>query len=136
MAFYGTESPTNLKVNYQYDPLGWVTSFGYSNNTAWGANIFTGSYEWIPASGDYDGDRMGDYGLYNRSTGEWELKLTSAGYAAVNLASFAVGAPVSADYDGDAKADPEVWQAQSGTWKVRLSSGAYDELVLTGLLGI
>lgn len=41
VAFYGTENPSNLNVNYQYDPLGWVTSFGYSNNAAWGANIFT-----------------------------------------------------------------------------------------------
>jgi len=26
---------------YQYDPLGWVSSFGYSSTNAWGANIFT-----------------------------------------------------------------------------------------------
>jgi len=41
VSFCGTESPTNMDANYQYDPLGWVTSFGYSNNAAWGANIFT-----------------------------------------------------------------------------------------------
>jgi len=28
---------------YQYDPLGWVTSWGYGSNKAWGANVFTAS---------------------------------------------------------------------------------------------
>ncbi len=28
---------------YQYDSLGWVTNWGYSSNTAWGANVFTAS---------------------------------------------------------------------------------------------
>jgi C1A family cysteine protease len=33
---------TNLCAQvYQYDPLGWVTSLGYSTTNAWSANIFT-----------------------------------------------------------------------------------------------
>lgn len=35
------EPATTYQDIYQYDPLGWVTSFGYGTNTAWGANIFT-----------------------------------------------------------------------------------------------
>jgi len=41
--FNNAESTTNYNTNYQYDPLGWVTSFGYGSTTAWGANIFSAS---------------------------------------------------------------------------------------------
>ena len=39
--FYNTEPTTNYSRIYQYDPLGWTSSTGYSNETAWFANIFT-----------------------------------------------------------------------------------------------
>jgi len=35
------ESTDNYTSVYQYDPLGWVTNWGYKDATAWGANIFT-----------------------------------------------------------------------------------------------
>ena len=35
------ESSSNYQTVYQYDPLGWVSSWGYGANTAWMANIFT-----------------------------------------------------------------------------------------------
>lgn len=46
---------TNYDHIYQYDPLGWVTNFGYKgSNTAWFANDFTaGSKENITAVGFY-----------------------------------------------------------------------------------
>jgi C1A family cysteine protease len=39
--FNGAEPTTHYHRVYQYDPLGWVTAFGYGSNTAWFANIFT-----------------------------------------------------------------------------------------------
>jgi len=39
--FSKVESPDKFKVIHQYDPLGWIASFGYRKNTAWFANIFT-----------------------------------------------------------------------------------------------
>jgi uncharacterized repeat protein (TIGR01451 family) len=40
--FVSPDSTTKYSRNYQYDPLGWVSSFGWSSSTtAWGANIFT-----------------------------------------------------------------------------------------------
>ncbi len=39
-AFTG-EPTNNYKSVYQYDTLGWVSSWGYYTDTAWGANIFT-----------------------------------------------------------------------------------------------
>jgi C1A family cysteine protease len=40
MVFLG-EDPGNYDRIYQYDPLGWVISFGTGSDTAWFANIFT-----------------------------------------------------------------------------------------------
>ena len=34
------ENPGKYVVNYQYDPLGWITSLGYGQDTAWMANVF------------------------------------------------------------------------------------------------
>jgi len=35
------EPPSNYMSVYQYDPLGWVDSWGYMSSTAWAANIFS-----------------------------------------------------------------------------------------------
>ena len=41
-AVFVSPDPTDkYSRNYQYDPLGWVSSLGYGTTTAWGANIFT-----------------------------------------------------------------------------------------------
>jgi C1A family cysteine protease len=39
--FNNAEPPADYERIYQYDPLGWVTSYGYGSTTAWGANVFT-----------------------------------------------------------------------------------------------
>jgi len=41
-AFTG-ESAANYNHVYQYDPLGWISSLGYGSDTAWAANVFTGT---------------------------------------------------------------------------------------------
>jgi hypothetical protein len=38
--FKNAEELNNYDTNYQYDPLGWTSSFGYSSTEAYGANIF------------------------------------------------------------------------------------------------
>lgn len=56
--FLNAESTANYASVYQYDPLGFCTSFGYESTTAWGANIFfdaSGTIEavsfYAPAAG-------------------------------------------------------------------------------------
>jgi C1A family cysteine protease len=39
--FADNESTANYTTEYEYDPLGLVSSWGYGSNTAWFANIFT-----------------------------------------------------------------------------------------------
>jgi PKD repeat protein len=38
---FTAEDTNNYENIYQYDPFGWVTSFGYGSPTCWCANIFT-----------------------------------------------------------------------------------------------
>jgi C1A family cysteine protease len=40
-AFSGNQAVTNYGRQYEYDPLGWVGSYGYGNPTASFANVFT-----------------------------------------------------------------------------------------------
>jgi C1A family cysteine protease/PKD repeat protein len=40
-AFMNGETNRNFERVYEYDRLGWVGSLGYSNTTAWAANVFT-----------------------------------------------------------------------------------------------
>ncbi|NCC93256.1 MAG: hypothetical protein EOM10_08230, partial [Opitutae bacterium] len=59
-AFHNAESTSNYKRVYQYDPLGWVSSFGTgSGTTYWGANLFTAAA----------GESLGAVGFYAASTG-------------------------------------------------------------------
>jgi C1A family cysteine protease/PKD repeat protein len=38
---FTAQETTNYNRVYQYDPLGWTSSLGYSSDTAWFANVFT-----------------------------------------------------------------------------------------------
>ncbi|MBI4907922.1 MAG: hypothetical protein HY820_30130 [Acidobacteria bacterium] len=61
-AFAGTEDATNFTRAYQYDDLGWVSSYGYSSNTAWFANVFAASAsEAVSAVSFYVGSPASPY---------------------------------------------------------------------------
>ncbi len=54
-AVFEAESTTDYNGIYQYDPLGWDTSSGYSVPTAWFANVFTATAKSsVVAAGWYD----------------------------------------------------------------------------------
>jgi C1A family cysteine protease len=64
-AAFTAEPTTNYTSVYQYDPLGWVTSFGYGTNTAWGANIFTATAsDYLKAVSVYATSANASYELY------------------------------------------------------------------------
>ncbi len=63
--FYNAESTTNYSRIYQYDPLGWLGSFGYSNETGWFANIFTAeASEYLAAVSLYNASVNSSYEIY------------------------------------------------------------------------
>jgi C1A family cysteine protease len=62
-----TAEPTpNYAKEYQYDPLGWVGSWGYGTTTAWAANVFTADNSANPltAVGFYTDDVNTQYEVY------------------------------------------------------------------------
>jgi hypothetical protein len=66
-AVFTSEPTTNYDTNYQYDPLGWVTSVGSDGggNTAWGANVFTAtSNQQLSAVSFYAGSVNTQYAIY------------------------------------------------------------------------
>ncbi len=60
VAFHNAESTSNYAQVYQYDPLGWVSSFGTgSGTTYWGANLYTAAAD----------ESLSAVGFYAASTG-------------------------------------------------------------------
>lgn len=97
--------------------------------------ITAGVYQ---AAADYDGDRLGDPGVYDEATGNWRVKLSSANYLLVEVPALLGGfgwRPAAADFDGDRLADPAVCQTATGNWRVMLSSANYFLVEVPALLG-
>ena len=63
---FTAEPVSNYASVYQYDPLGWVSSGGYDNPIAWGANIFIADVSANPltAVGFYTNDLNTQYEVY------------------------------------------------------------------------
>jgi hypothetical protein len=67
---FTAETPNEYTNIYQYDPLGWTSSYGYGNPTGWGANIFTAkSNEVLKAVSFYTTDLNCNYviNIYNNT---------------------------------------------------------------------
>lgn len=64
-AVFTAEQTANYNTSYQYDPLGWIGSYGYGSNTGWFANIFTAkSKEQIAAVSFYVASPDSSYEIY------------------------------------------------------------------------
>jgi C1A family cysteine protease len=62
---FTAENSNNYRYVYQYDPLGWVSSTGYSNPTGWCANIFTAkSNDKLKAVSFYTTDSNSNYDIF------------------------------------------------------------------------
>ncbi len=63
--FDGAEPLTSWSRAYQYDPLGWMGSYGYGSNAAWFANIFTAAAnEQLAAVSFYTASPNSTYEVY------------------------------------------------------------------------
>lgn len=63
--FSKAETPSSTDVIHQYDPLGWVASIGFSQPTAWFANIFTvQADELLTGCSFYNASPDASYSLY------------------------------------------------------------------------
>jgi C1A family cysteine protease len=60
-----SENTSDYKNIYQYDPLGWCTSYGWGVTTGWGANVFTAtSNDPLEAVSFYTTDSNCNYNIY------------------------------------------------------------------------
>ena len=93
VVFDDAEPTDNFSGIYQYDPLGWTGSLGYSSNTAWFANKFTaGASEPLTAVSFYAYEPASSYTLYvggstSSLTADGSGSLSAAGYHTVSLSS-------------------------------------------------
>ena len=92
-AFAAPEAATNYADAYQYDPLGWTSSLGYSSDTAWFANGYTARANTsVPAVAFYAATADASYQVYGGSSLTTLQQLstgtfTDAGYHTVTLAN-------------------------------------------------
>ena len=91
-AFVAPEALTDYTGIYQYDALGWITSLGYSSETAWFANCFTAQADGgVSAVAFYAATPGASYQVYGGSSLTALRQLaagtfTDAGYHTVALA--------------------------------------------------
>jgi C1A family cysteine protease len=83
---FGTAQPvTNYSRQYQYDPLGWVDSWGFNSTTGWFKNVFTAvANEQLEAVSTYVASNSSPYSIYiftgNTLAGQANGIFPSAGY--------------------------------------------------------
>ncbi len=109
-------------------------ALGASGTSHWLFNWGAGP-NWKPLVGDFDGNKKDDVLLYNSSTGEWMVALSSgnsflpnAGIAEKNnwKEKWGIGPqwkPLVGDFNGDHKSDIMITDLTTGSWLTSISSG-------------
>ena len=69
---------------------------------------------------DFEGDRVGDVGVFRPATGEWFILGSSVGQTYVWGGGNDI--PVPGDYDGDGITDAAIFRPSSSTWYIRRST--------------
>ena len=85
-----------------------------------------GAFTVVPVTADFNGDGVGDPGIYSPATGDWVIALSSCTLFPCSLQRTLGGPgfiPVRGDFDGDGTADVAVYEVSTGTWSF-LPSGA------------
>lgn len=104
---------------------GSFTKIGLQDHIGFGAILPQSPF----TPGDYDGDLIADLALYNPSTGQWLIKLSSVENTPGNfsMTSGSSWIPVRGDFDGDSRTDPALYSPDLGQFVVRASTNDYRE---------
>jgi len=85
------------------------------------------SYSWIPFTGNFNGDKFTDFGVYNKDTGEWKIALgTGAGFGDFTTWLTGFGGsdytPLTGDFNGDGLTDICIFNKTAGEFKIAFSN--------------
>lgn len=84
----------------------------------------------VPVVGDWNGDRVGDVGVFGRqpSAGVFRLRLPDGSKDVVTL-GLPTDTPVVGDWDGDGNADLGVWRPSGGQFLLSAANGSRQRIV-------
>ena len=93
-----------------------------------------------PVSGDFDGDGLADFVLFDNTTRSWHLKLSYLGSEETisdpfGLSTADLVTPMPADFDGDGKHDLAIYNFDNKNWYVRNSGTGSIEQSRLGAAG-
>lgn len=98
--FCGNSPTDNYDRIYQYDPLGWVSSLGYNNETGWFANVFTSAQHGeIAAYSFYAGAPGAAYEAYVYLSPNSGPINTTAGWSAFQAGTLTFGGYHTVTFD-------------------------------------
>jgi hypothetical protein len=121
MSYMDTSATPGITYYYWIQSKKWTSIGPYS--TAYDSGWRRSMASTHNARGDFDGDAIMDFAVYQEATGMWYVRLSGSAYATV---SYQLGCPdylpVPCDYDADGKVDPAVYYHYSGLWIALLSA--------------
>jgi len=105
------------------------TNGKWSAQTLSGSNLFHDSaWGWsgaLPIYGDYDGDSINDWTVYDPASGDWYIRSLSGAVLTWKKQWGYYGAfPVAGDYDHDGRHDFGVFGEKDGRWYLQSSVGS------------
>ena len=89
----------------------------------------------VPVPGDYNGDLLTDFAVWNSVTGEWKIRNSNTGVFSKTQWGLPGDSPQSNDFDGDGRTDLAVWRPSTGEWFVLESQSQLQRKLQWGLGG-
>lgn len=137
----GDRKPDLLGVSPSLKQVGLLSSVSPVNNVGMAVHQLANSQRYInlpanfsgqflPFSGDFNGDQKGDLALWFYETGDWQIALSNGTFVDFTANSWisnwgfglSNSQPVTGDFNGDGFTDIAIRDNQKGTWSVAINN--------------